>query len=361
MPQDLHQDAQGVVRGRDTAGLHLIQHFQRLVHTVLLRATVQNGVVHDLVRLELTILLHLRQDMEGTVDIALDTISLDNRGVRDDVRLDTGRGHVLEELRCTAHGAALGASIQHGVVGDGVTRDALAAHLLVDSEDLVDALGDREALQHGGIDHGVDAAAPLLVLHLLAYQLPGLIGLVVDDQGFGQATQGDGGGLHAPLLHLRPELLDALHVASLAVGLDHGAVGRRREVHEAALLAVALHEVGEEIHLLDADARFDDGGEEHLVDGLLDVLDEADDAAEIFGLRVVREGLQDDGARDRVRVDARGLHLLDEAPHPAAVLRHDLRVQQLVVRDFVGEQAASRHLLHEGAGLLGLATGEVGL
>mmetsp|Transcript_64363 Transcript_64363/g.181495 ORF Transcript_64363/g.181495 Transcript_64363/m.181495 type:complete len:319 (-) Transcript_64363:2013-2969(-) len=146
MTQDLHQDAQGVVRRPDAARLHLVEHLQGVLDTVLLRAAIQDGVVHDLVRLELTILLHLRQDMEGTVDIALDTISLDNRGVRDDVRLDAGRGHVLEELRCTAHGAALGASIQHGVVGDGVTRDALAAHLLVDSEDLVDALGDREAL-----------------------------------------------------------------------------------------------------------------------------------------------------------------------------------------------------------------------
>mmetsp|Transcript_77175 Transcript_77175/g.250005 ORF Transcript_77175/g.250005 Transcript_77175/m.250005 type:complete len:347 (+) Transcript_77175:544-1584(+) len=346
MTQDLHQDAQGVVRRPDAARLHLVEHLQGVLDTVLLRAAIQDGVVHDLVRLELTILLHLRQDMEGTVDIALDTISLDNRGVRDDVRLDTGRGHVLEELRCTAHGAALGASIQHGVVGDGVTRDALAAHLLVDSEDLVDALGDREALQHGGIDHGVDAAAPLLVLHLLAYQLPGLIGLVVDDQGFGQATQGDGGGLHAPLLHLRPELLDALHVASLAVGLDHGTVSRRRKVHEAAPLPVALHEFRKQIHLLDADASLDDRGEQHLVNALLNVVDELDDAPQIGRLRVARQRLQDNGACHRVRLHACLLHLLHHTPHAPAVLRHDLGMQQLVVRDLVGTQATRSHLLH---------------
>ena len=34
--------------------------------------------------------------------------------------------------------------------------------------------------------------------------------------------------------------------------------------------AVAPHEVREELQLLDADARLDHGGEEHLVDGLLD-------------------------------------------------------------------------------------------
>mmetsp|Transcript_77173 Transcript_77173/g.249996 ORF Transcript_77173/g.249996 Transcript_77173/m.249996 type:complete len:574 (+) Transcript_77173:54-1775(+) len=359
--QDLHQDAQGVVRGRDSAGPHLVQHLQRLVHPMLLRAAVQDGVVHDFVRLELAVLLHLRQDVEGPVHVTLHAVALDDSGVRDDVWLHASLRHVFQQLRGAAHGVRLGASIKHRVVGDGVARDAAGPHLLVHDEDLLHAPRDCEALQDCGVDHGVDAAATLLVLHLLPHQVPRFLGLVVYDQSLGQAAQGNGCGLHTLLLHFRPELLHAVHIACLAVGLDHGTVGWRRELHEATPLPVSLHQLRKQIHLLDADASLDDRREKHFVDGFLDAVNELDDATQIGRLRVARQGLQDDGACHRVRFHACCLHLLHHTPHATAVLRHDLVMQQLVICDLVGTQAARSHLLDEVPGLLGLAARQVGL
>mmetsp|Transcript_77170 Transcript_77170/g.249979 ORF Transcript_77170/g.249979 Transcript_77170/m.249979 type:complete len:347 (+) Transcript_77170:544-1584(+) len=346
MPQDLHQDAQGVVRRRDSAGPHLVQHLQSLVYPMLLRTAVQDGVVHDFVRLELAVLLHLRQDVEGPVHVTLHTVALDDSGIRDDVWLHASLRHVFQQLRGAAHCVRLGASIKHRVVGDGVARDAAGPHLLVHDEDLLHAPRDCEALQDCGVDHGVDAAATLLVLHLLPHQVPRFLGLVVYDQSLGQAAQGNGCGLHTLLLHFRPELLHAVHIACLAVGLDHGTVSRRRKVHEAAPLPVALHEFRKQIHLLDADASLDDRGEQHLVNGFLDVVDELNDAPQFGRLREACQRLQDDGACHRVRFYACLLHLLHHTPHAPAVLRHDLGMQQLVVRDLVGTQATRSHLLH---------------
>mmetsp|Transcript_39085 Transcript_39085/g.83169 ORF Transcript_39085/g.83169 Transcript_39085/m.83169 type:complete len:712 (+) Transcript_39085:298-2433(+) len=352
--QNLDQDAQRVIGRRNSRGLHLLQDLQGVLHAVLLGAAIQDAVVHDLVRAEFAVLLHLLQDMEGPVHVALQAIALDDGGVGDDVRLHAGLGHVLQEVGGPAHGTGFGTCIQHGVVGDGVAGNFVGSHLVVDGEDLVQVFDHSKSLQNRGVDHGVDAASKLLAVHLLPDQLPGLLGLVVHDQGLGQAAQSDGGGLHTLFLHLRPKLHDALGVTSLSVGLDHGAVGGGRELDAGALLSEALHEFGEDVEVLDADAGLHHRGEEDLVDGVLQVLDEAAHATEVRHLGVAHQGLQDDGAGDGVGLHTSGLHLLHDAPHAAAVLGHHGRVEELVVGDLVGAEALAVHLLHEVPGLLGL-------
>mmetsp|Transcript_60427 Transcript_60427/g.174343 ORF Transcript_60427/g.174343 Transcript_60427/m.174343 type:complete len:763 (+) Transcript_60427:578-2866(+) len=361
MPQQLHKDAEGIVRRGHACVLHLLERLEGVVDAVLLRASVEDGIVHDLVRRELSIAFHLLQDVEGAVDIPFDAVALDDGGVGDDVRLHAALRHVLEELRGPGHGARLRASVQHRVVRNRVARDALGPHLLVADEDLVDALRHGEALEHCGVDHGVDASTSLFVLELLVDQLPSLVRLVVHHERLHHAAQGDRGGFHAVLLHLVPQLRDPESVPGLTVGLDHGAVRGSGEVHEAALVPVPAHQVREEVQLLDADAGLDHRGEEHLVDRLLDVLDQSHDTAHILGVGVHRERLQEDGARHGVRLHAGALHLLENAPHAATVLGDHLRVKQLVEGDLVGLQAAAAHLFDQGPRLVGMTPGEVHL
>merc|ERR1740121_1110727 len=98
MPQQLHQDAQRVIRRDHSVRLHLIQDAKGILNSVLLGAAVQNGIVHDLIRGKLVVLLHLLKDVKGTVDISFGAITLHEGRICNDVWLNAGLCHVLQEL-----------------------------------------------------------------------------------------------------------------------------------------------------------------------------------------------------------------------------------------------------------------------
>mmetsp|Transcript_8650 Transcript_8650/g.24110 ORF Transcript_8650/g.24110 Transcript_8650/m.24110 type:complete len:308 (+) Transcript_8650:88-1011(+) len=144
--QELHEDTECVVRRADTLDLHLIQDPQGILDSVLLRASVQDRVVHDFIRKKLFITPHLLEHAEGPIHVSLQTVPLDESRIRYDVWLNARLLHVLEEARCTVHRAALRTSVKQGVVRYGVAQDALALHVCVCSKNLVDLTGRGKTL-----------------------------------------------------------------------------------------------------------------------------------------------------------------------------------------------------------------------
>merc|ERR1719429_1010972 len=152
------------------------------------------------------------------------------------------RAHFMSSSSAEAvHCTTFGTSIKHCVVSDGVARNALLFHLLVGREDLFDATGNCETLQHCRVNHCVDASTVLRVC-LVLNQVPSLVSLPVGHKCLCHATKGDGGGFHILFAHLLPQFTNSCNVTSLPVSLDHRSVGRRRQVHWLAAVP-SFHEV----------------------------------------------------------------------------------------------------------------------
>ena len=148
------------------------------------------------------------------------TNSLDDRGVRHEVRRHLRRPHLLQQLASLVHEAAARQGVEHRVVGDAIGPDPALLHLLVELGDPVVLPRHREALEDGGVDHVVHQGPLLLVLPGGLHELPSVARVVVRDQRVHHAAQRHGRGPHLPLGHLGPELPDARHLARLPVGLS---------------------------------------------------------------------------------------------------------------------------------------------
>mmetsp|Transcript_45720 Transcript_45720/g.115260 ORF Transcript_45720/g.115260 Transcript_45720/m.115260 type:complete len:204 (+) Transcript_45720:241-852(+) len=111
VPQHLHEDAERVVRRGDAHRLHLFEYSQGVVCPVLLRTPIQDGVVHNLIRWEIALALHVVQNLECPVDITFGTVTLHDRRVCDDVGRHGGCRHILKQPRHVSHAAGLRTSI----------------------------------------------------------------------------------------------------------------------------------------------------------------------------------------------------------------------------------------------------------
>ena len=62
--------------------------------------------------------------------VTCQAIALDDGGIGDDVGVNTRLTHIFQQHAGFLHAAAFRAGVQHGVVGDGVARDAVVSHFL---------------------------------------------------------------------------------------------------------------------------------------------------------------------------------------------------------------------------------------
>mmetsp|Transcript_84337 Transcript_84337/g.273023 ORF Transcript_84337/g.273023 Transcript_84337/m.273023 type:complete len:555 (+) Transcript_84337:473-2137(+) len=361
---ELHEEGEREVARGDALLLHLVHQTEPLVHKVGLGAAVEQRVVHDLVRLLVDVLLHLLDDFEGFLNVTHLAVALQHGAVGDQVPLDAMPVHVIQKLGEAVHAAAACASVNHRVVRHDGEVNAPLQHLLVHGPDPVQFLLPREALQHRAVDHRVQRRLALLVLVHLIDELIRSLRVAVVDNRLHHAAQGDAGGPDVPAPHGLPTAPDAIDVPGVAVGLDKAAerVGATDGDGVAALELLQLG--GEEVQLADADAGLHDRGEQDLVDRLLHLVDQRHGLLDVILAGVGVELLQEDRARNLVRVHSQLLHLPDDFPDLCTLgLRAlgDHPVDQLVERHVVRLEALLLHLRNEHPSLAEVPAEEVRL
>mmetsp|Transcript_26149 Transcript_26149/g.55350 ORF Transcript_26149/g.55350 Transcript_26149/m.55350 type:complete len:400 (-) Transcript_26149:1762-2961(-) len=352
---ELHEQGECEVAWLDTLALHTLQQLQPLVHQIVLRTTVEQGVEHYLVWLELRLLLHLLEDVEALLSVADLAVALDHRAVGDEVGLDARRLHVLNDLRHAVHATAPRASIGERVVSHDGQIHVPLEHLLVDGPDTLNSLLPGEALQDRAVDHRVQCVGALLVVLHLVDELIGTLCVPIVHHRLDHATQRDACGLDVPTAHLLPATPNAVDILGVAVGLNQAAEGVRA-VDGDALAALEMLQLScEEVRLPDADACLDNRGKEDLVHGLVHLVDQLHSLGDVGPAGVGAQVLEQDRASHLVRFHAKHLHLLDDAPNLRTLCLRafdDHAVHELVEGHAVGLQTLRAHLLHEGPRLV---------
>mmetsp|Transcript_80612 Transcript_80612/g.207493 ORF Transcript_80612/g.207493 Transcript_80612/m.207493 type:complete len:600 (+) Transcript_80612:107-1906(+) len=352
---ELHQQREREVARRHALGLHARQQAKALLNEVVLRAAVEQRVVHDLVRLQLRILLHLFQDLEATLDVAGLAVALDHGAVGDEVGLDVMRLHVLEDRRHAVHAPAARAGVDERVVGDDGEVHVALEHLVIDRPDTVHLLLAREALEHRAVDHRVQRIAAALVLLHLVDEFVGALRVAVTDDSLDHAAERDACGADVAAAHLLPATPDTIDVPGVAIRLDQAPKSVRAVDGEALRTLQLLQLLGQEVRLADAHAGLHHRGQEHLVHGLVHVADQLHGVQNLLLAGASVQALEQDGASHLVRLHPRRLHLLDDGPDLLTLHRRAPRheaIDQLVEGDAVRLQALAAHLLHEGARLV---------
>mmetsp|Transcript_63420 Transcript_63420/g.151569 ORF Transcript_63420/g.151569 Transcript_63420/m.151569 type:complete len:277 (+) Transcript_63420:633-1463(+) len=237
---ELHQNRQGEVAWLHAGFLHLAEHSQALIHQAALGAAVQQGVVHDLVGDEASLLPHLLDQLEGRSEVASLAVALEHGAVRDDIGLDVGLLHVLDDCWNPIHAAASSTAVQEGIVSDDREINVALLHLLINRPDFGCVLLAREALQHRAVDHRIEDAFAMRILAKLLDQVPGSIWVPVGHHRLDHAANSDAGGLDVTASHLFPAPPHGIHVFGVAVGLDETAKGVR-----SVDLDVARHQLPE--------------------------------------------------------------------------------------------------------------------
>mmetsp|Transcript_96749 Transcript_96749/g.177211 ORF Transcript_96749/g.177211 Transcript_96749/m.177211 type:complete len:213 (-) Transcript_96749:147-785(-) len=202
--------------------------------------SIEEAVEHHLVWSKLSVLLHLLQNFQALVNIASHAVSLDDGGPSDDVRFD-GRlslFHVLQEFRHSMHSTAPSICIENGVVRDGIALDVAFLHFIIEIHHLVRLLADREALQDRGVDHCIQQILETAVFSNLLHKSPCIIHTMVHDKSLYHASESNRSRFDLAACHLPPQLPDTLEVMSLAIGFDHGSVGRSSKLQQTTLAAI---------------------------------------------------------------------------------------------------------------------------
>mmetsp|Transcript_123245 Transcript_123245/g.307769 ORF Transcript_123245/g.307769 Transcript_123245/m.307769 type:complete len:453 (-) Transcript_123245:235-1593(-) len=361
---ELHEQGQGEVAWLHSLPLHTVEQLETLVHEVVLRATVEQRVVHDLVRLQAGLALHLFEDVEALLDITGLAMAFHHSAVGDEVRLDLMLLHVCHDRWHAIHSAAPCASIKKRVVHDDGYLDLAALHLLVDGPDPLHLLLAREALQHGAVDHCVQRVPEAVVVLHLVDQLVSTLGVAIAHNCLHHAPQGDACRTDVAAAHLLPAPPDTVDVLGVPVGLDQ-ASERVRAGDGQALRALELLElVGEQLGLADADASLHHRAEQHLIHRLLHGANEVHGLEDVILPRVRVKALEQDGASDLVWLHTGGLHLPDDAPNLSSLrlgAPGHQAVDKLVEGDSVRLQSLLAHFLHEAASLGEVLVLKVGL
>merc|ERR1719253_329540 len=68
---ELDKDREGKVTWLNALILHFCQQAEALVYEIILRTAIQQGIVHNLIRLQLFVFPHLIQDCEACLHIAI--------------------------------------------------------------------------------------------------------------------------------------------------------------------------------------------------------------------------------------------------------------------------------------------------
>merc|ERR1719272_192399 len=165
---ELHKDGQCEVAGNHTFSLHLFKKFQALITHVVLCTSIKQGIVHDLIRLQLSIFLHLVQDQESSVDVAILAMSLEHCAVCDHIGPHSVSLHISQNALKVIHATATCTCINQCVVHDNGQLNFPLVDFGINCQSAIHLLLAREALEHGTIDDGVECGtAALTFLHLV--------------------------------------------------------------------------------------------------------------------------------------------------------------------------------------------------
>mmetsp|Transcript_55335 Transcript_55335/g.101393 ORF Transcript_55335/g.101393 Transcript_55335/m.101393 type:complete len:286 (-) Transcript_55335:1132-1989(-) len=238
--QELHHDAQREVRGHHVCCAHLVQEAECIRQAIVPCTPVEEAVEHHFVRSKLAVLPHLLHNFQAFVNVARHAVSLDDGGPSYNVRFHRRLRllHVLQELRRTMHRTAPSVSIENGVVGDGVALEVALLHLLIQIHHFVRLLADREALQDRGVDHCIQQILETAVFSNLLHKSPCIIHTMVHDKSLYHASESNRSRFDLAACHLPPQLPDTLEVMSLAIGFDHGPVGRSSKLRQTTLAGI---------------------------------------------------------------------------------------------------------------------------
>mmetsp|Transcript_97810 Transcript_97810/g.226806 ORF Transcript_97810/g.226806 Transcript_97810/m.226806 type:complete len:287 (+) Transcript_97810:431-1291(+) len=202
--RELHQHRECEGAGGHARAPHLLQHAHALLEEPALGATVNDGVVCDLIRLVLLALLHGFEEVKGLVEPALLAIALDDGAVGHKVGLDVLGRHVLQKSADPCHLASACACINESIEGDNGELEFLFPHFLVDSPNAVKGFLVGEALEHRAINDRIQEWPGLLVRRQPADELVSALGVAVGDESLHHATDRDAGGHNVLRAHLLP-------------------------------------------------------------------------------------------------------------------------------------------------------------
>mmetsp|Transcript_152872 Transcript_152872/g.266482 ORF Transcript_152872/g.266482 Transcript_152872/m.266482 type:complete len:272 (+) Transcript_152872:670-1485(+) len=196
---------------------HLFEEPNTCSDIVGLHTAVHQRVVHELIASQ-TARLDGFCNLQRFVEVPDVAIAFQQRGESDEVWLQraAGRGDLPEELLRCGQVATFHASIDDGVVGDRVVRDALLRHLSEEIQGSLQVLLKAVALDERRVQDSI------AVLASLAHALEDLLCIVQApalDAGIDHAAIRHGIGLHALLFHLAPNLQDLLNISRLTIGL----------------------------------------------------------------------------------------------------------------------------------------------
>ena len=133
---------------------HAIEDWVHKICSLVLGASVKDGVVHDGIVVHATV-LHAAQDIHCLVQISFHGIAFHNCGVGDAVWPATVFGHGFHNEQHLIHVANSSLSIDEGVACGGVHPHTPAAHFMPQRHGTLGLPCGCEALHQDGTQHGV--------------------------------------------------------------------------------------------------------------------------------------------------------------------------------------------------------------
>mmetsp|Transcript_29583 Transcript_29583/g.70966 ORF Transcript_29583/g.70966 Transcript_29583/m.70966 type:complete len:222 (-) Transcript_29583:2584-3249(-) len=121
LPRPVHEldhNRQSKIGWSDTILLHLPEHLLTLIDQPILSASVQQRVIHDFIRLQIGVSLHLLQNSKRHLHVSSLAVTLEHRRISDQIRLDSRLLHVFQQPRNSVHASSPSASVHQCVVCD---------------------------------------------------------------------------------------------------------------------------------------------------------------------------------------------------------------------------------------------------